>query len=362
MVVISANRCQGLCFLCAVIFAASMFAKAACAAPASTAPGATGDNPPAAAHIEAEESLRSLPNGVELALYHRSLSPPPKNSRSKVVLLLPPISIPGAAAFDVQGYSLMNDLAARGLDVWALDYRGFGHSSAAPSMSDARGKPMPALRLESSVADVKEAIDTVLASTQARDLALVGYGYGGLVAGATADRYPAKISRLVLIGAAFAFNLPKDAIAARSETINGRLPAVQEIDWENSTLKQWQEMMGGRPLADVDAIKNAEAAFYAGNYTADEAGKRKVRRPAGPLLDLAGAWTNHPAFNAGQIHVATLILRGEFDPLAQPDLAAKLTGTKIVRDVVVKNTTHWLLYEHGRDQVIAETSRFLGGN
>ena len=120
-------------------------------------------------------------------------------------------------------------------------------------------------------------------------------------------------------------------------------------------------MMGGRELADEGAIEAARQAFYDTDYTTGDKAHPKVRRPTGPLFDMYRVWSNRPAFNPSRIHVSTLILRGEFDPFAQPNLGATLTGAKIVREVVIKNATHWMLYEKAHDQVLSETARFLGG-
>jgi pimeloyl-ACP methyl ester carboxylesterase len=185
----------------------------------------------------------------------------------------------------------------------------------------------------------------------------------------TAETYPNKVSRLVLYGAAFAFNvskegahLGKELIESKPGALDTRLPAYQEIDWEHTTLNEWQEMMGDRNLADKEAIAAVATAFYTTDYSIDSKGQRKVRRPTGPLLDMYRVWSNRPAFNAAKIHVPTLVVRGDLDLLAEPTLAARLTGTKIVREVVIKNATHWMLYEKSRDQLLTETSRFLGGS
>ncbi len=352
---------------------AALCVAALLSACATRAPPPPPPPPPAAPaqapKIEAEESLRSLPSGADLALHRRVLTPTPAGAREKVVLLLHPLGIPGAAAFDVKGYSLMDYLADRGFDVWAVDLRGFGRSSGAPVVIGDNRQPAPTPRLEDALADAREAIDSVLSSTHARELALLGYGYGGLVAGMAAERYPDKISRLVLYGTAFSFpvgklgsQLAKQPVESKPGTLDTHVAAYQEIDWEGTTLKEWQAMMGDKPLADKAAIDAVAAAFYDTDYVGDIDGRHRVRRPTGPLLDMYRIYSNRPAFNAGRIKSPTLVLRGDLDPLAEPNLTRKLTGTKIVREIVVKDATHWMLYEKSRQQVLDETARFLGAD
>jgi pimeloyl-ACP methyl ester carboxylesterase len=327
------------------------------------------DHPATAAPVATpvpEVSARSLATGGNLSLHRRVAKPLAAGAANRVVLLLHPLDIPCAEAFDVKGYSLLDYLAERGFDVWATDYRGFGRSSAAPEVFDSKRQRVPTPRLEDTLADVKEAIDTVLLSTGASSLSLIGYGYGGLVAGAVAEQMPDKVSRLVLYGTAFAFKigkagsqLAKQPLESKPGVLNPKLPDEQSIDWESSTLAAWQKMMAGKSLAEPQAIKAVGAAFYATDYLAEENGHRIVLRPSGPILDMYRVWSNKLLFNPARIKVPTLIVRGDLDVYADPDLARQLSGTKIVREVVIKNATHWMLYENSHDQVFAETDRFL---
>jgi pimeloyl-ACP methyl ester carboxylesterase len=359
---------------CLAIVAVLALALAGCVsnppAETKTVPAsAIGPAEASPAAIPAREiSTRALADGGSLALHRVVLRPAAAGIESRVVLLLHPIDIPGAAAFKVKGYSLMDYLADRGYDVWAVDYRGFGRSSAASEEFDSKRQRVPTPRLDDALDDVREAIAAVLSSTGASSLSLVGYGYGGIVAGATAEKMPDKVSRLVLYGTSFAFKIGKVGtqlgklpLESKPGVLNAKLPIEQSVDWENATLAQWQKMMAGKPLAESEAFAAAAEAFYATDYLDPANDRRTVRRPTGPLLDMYRAWSNKPLFNAGKIKVPTLIVRGELDAYADPDLSKQLTGSKIVREVVVKNATHWMLYEKAHDQVFAETDRFLAG-
>ncbi len=321
-----------------------------------------------AATLAREISTRSLASGGSLALHRVVLRPATASIEARVVLLLHPIDIPGAEAFKVKGYSLMDYLADRGYDVWAVDYRGYGRSSSAPEEFDSKHQRVPTPRLDDALDDAREAIAAVLSSTGASSLSLVGYGYGGIVAGATAEKMPDEVSRLVLYGTSFAFKigkagaqLAKQPLESKPGVLNTKLPIEQSIDWENSTLALWEKMMAGRPLAESEAIAAVAEAFYATDYLDPTNDRRTLRRPTGPLLDMYRVWSNKPLFNVGKIKVPTLSVRGDLDVYADPELSKQLTGSKIVREVVVRNATHWMLYEKAHDQVFAETDRFLAG-
>jgi pimeloyl-ACP methyl ester carboxylesterase len=347
--------------------AVALLLLTACVTNPTTLP-ATAESVQPPVHVASEVSARTLPGGGNLSLHRRVAKPLAAGAANRVVLLLHPLDIPNAEAFNVSGYSLIDYLAARGYDVWATEYRGFGRSSPAPEAFDAKRQRLPTPRLEDTVSDVREAIDTVLSTTGAGTLELVGYGYGGLVAGAVAEQVPDKLSRLVLYGTAFAFKigkggaqLAKQPLESKPGVLNPKLADEQVIDWESSTLAAWQKMMAGKPLAEPQAIEAVAAAFHATDYVDTANGQHTVRRPIGPALDMYRVWSNKPLFNAGKIRVPTLIVRGDLDLYADPDLSRQLSGTKIVREIVVKDATHWMLYEKSHEQVFAETDRFLSG-
>jgi pimeloyl-ACP methyl ester carboxylesterase len=358
---------------CFVVAAVAGFVLAGCAT--QPLPKASGSSPePAVAEAPVTEpatevSARSLSSGGNLSLHRRVVKPLAAGAANRVVLLLHPLDIPGAEAFNVAGYSLMDYLAEQRFDVWATDYRGFGRSSAAPEVFDGKRQRVPTPRLEDTLGDVREAVDTILLSTGATSLSLIGYGYGGLVAGAASEQMPDKVSRLVLYGTAFAFKigkagaqLAKQPLESKPGVLNPKIADEQAIYWEGSTLAAWQKMMAGKPLAEPQAIEAVAAAFRATDYLDATNVRPTVRRPTAPLLDMYRVWSNKPLFNAARIKVPTLIIRGELDFYADPDLARQLTGTKIVREIIIKDATHWMLYEKSHEQVFAETSRFLGGH
>ncbi len=79
-------------------------------------------------------------------------------------------------------------LVAAGRRVWAADLPGFGDSDAAPGGEDADSMPEP---LEAGLAQIfgNTSVD------------LVGFSFGGLVAGLLAAAYPTRARKVVLVGA-----------------------------------------------------------------------------------------------------------------------------------------------------------------
>ena len=76
--------------------------------------------------------------GLQLGLRHASATTLATAPSRPVVLILHGAGAPVAANpdFALGGRSLMSSLAESGLDVWALDYYGFGESDRYPEMRD----------------------------------------------------------------------------------------------------------------------------------------------------------------------------------------------------------------------------------
>ena len=175
---------------------------------------------------------------------------------------------------------------------WVLvpDLPGFGDSSLPPHGTDADAVPGPLeLGLQGLLGD--EACD------------LVGFSFGGMVAGFIAEKFPARVARLVLVGAPGLGIAPEKAIrlrawrhladaAQRDEVHRGNLSALMLLHPESITetalslhvANVLRDRMKGRSLsrtdvlalslvqvkAPVHAIYGAEDALYRGKMEALE--------------------------------------------------------------------------------------------
>jgi hypothetical protein len=99
-----------------------------------------------------EETLHILGpiKGLKLGLRHASVTTPATPYPRPVVLILHGAGAPvaGNPDFALGGHSLMTSLAEMGLDVWALDYYGFGESDRYPEMSESADTHPPLERAE----------------------------------------------------------------------------------------------------------------------------------------------------------------------------------------------------------------------
>ncbi len=156
--------------------------------PAREAAGTPGST---ASRITGEEHY-ALRDGLRIYLWEKhgaGLTASAGNSR--VVLLVHGSTWSGRPDFDLQirGYSLMDFLAAKGFDVWAIDIHGYGHSDATDKdWSD----------VHSAAADIAAAVDYITRRRGVDKVDLLGWSMGTLRAGMYAMERPDKVAKLIL--------------------------------------------------------------------------------------------------------------------------------------------------------------------
>ena len=297
-------------------------------------------------------------SGIMIHLIHKSPISHSSFIDGDVVLMLHPYGVPTADAFDVVSLSWMEDLVARGFDVWAMDFRGFGGSSRPEGLA-------PVVRATDAVRDVGAVLDYIATKRNVHHISLIGWSWGGVVAPMTAIDRPDRVGRLVMVGAMHAFPLPFMTKPlddpAHPGQINPGLPAYQTIE-PAKALGHWRMMLTG--IEDIVAeatIHRIEDVIMASDRAAAMRQPAAIQRPMGPLVDLYAIWNDHPIYDAAAVRVPTLIVRGDHDVFADAGLAAKLTGAPELREVVVPRATHWLPYEAPRAMLFDNTARFFRG-
>jgi 2-hydroxy-6-oxonona-2,4-dienedioate hydrolase len=202
-------------------------------------------------------------------------------------------------------------LAASGRWVLVPDLPGFGDSAAPLRGTDADALPEP---VERGLA--------MLVGDAACDL--VGFSFGGMVAGFLAERFPARAARVVLVGAPGLGVAPEKAIrlrawrhladAAERDAIHRhnlaalmlyREEAIDELALRLHIANVLRDRMKGRSLARTDALAQSlgrvqcpvwaiygrEDALYRGKLDALEAALARAAHFRGlALVDGAGHW------------------------------------------------------------------------
>jgi pimeloyl-ACP methyl ester carboxylesterase len=226
----------------------------------------------------------------------------------------------------------MDDLAANGYAVYALDMRGYG---ATPR--DSSGWLTP----DRAAADVSVVLDWIAQQHDVRSTAgdsrpvLLGYSRGSTIAILAAQRHPEKLGALIL----YAF--PVDIDSLRPPAADPASPSRIRNTREGAA----EDFL--TPAAVTSAVREAyvAAAIAADPVTAD--------------------WAKLYQFNAmdpAALHLPTLLIEGSRDPLAagtgHSRLFARL-GTEDRSWVILPNADHAAHVENAHDAFIHAITSFL---
>ena len=270
------RRIRRSCVLLLVALAAQLHASAAGSATSPTLPAET----PVLAvdHVVPHVSTVPANAGEAVNLHLRERVRPGAHGRAlhqadPAVLFVPGSATPVVPAYDLAfaDYSWMARLARAGLDAFALDPTGYGHSPR-PEMDDPcntnpaqqgllvpnpLAAPCPLsypFRLATTASEQDEldaAVDYIRALRGVDRVSLVGWSLGGHRAGLYAAQHPDKVDRLVLLAPNYVRTSPSNppatlpqpgfpmALRTRSEQVNwagvscdGQVdPAVRDPLW-----------------------------------------------------------------------------------------------------------------------------------
>jgi len=289
--------------------------------------------------------------------------------------------VPGIASFDldVSGGSLAADLAEAGLAVYIVDLRGYGASTRPLAMSEPRAPGAPLVRSGAAVQDLAAAVDAILARTDSRQVAILGWATGGHWAGQYASLHPGKVSKLVFYNTLYGYTAEHPFIGRGSRLARpddpGRFDTARFMNYRlnpaDSLLRGWDRSI---PIEDKSVWRDplvARAyvdAALASDPTAADRTPPSFRAPSGALADSFLLATGATLWDARLITADALIIRSGNDFWSRPEDVAKLqthlalreTGT--VRSVELPEATHFVHLDrpqHGRRAFLAAVVDFL---
>jgi pimeloyl-ACP methyl ester carboxylesterase len=157
-----------------------------------------------------------------------------KTGNGRVVLFVHGSGTPSEVGFDVpyEDYSWMAYLAKAGFDTFAVDLTGYGRSTRPLAMNDAcnfrkdqQGRFVPGRiaapcepsfqgpmsTMGSDFDDIDAVVEYLRNMRGVDSVAMVGWSQGGPRTGGYAAKYPAKVSRLVVLAPAYARDIPETA-------------------------------------------------------------------------------------------------------------------------------------------------------
>jgi len=294
--------------------------------------------------------------GLKLALSH--IAPSASINDAPIVLILHGTNVPqsGNAAYPFGGQSMMAALAQRGLDVWGLDFYGFGASDRFPEMAEPASTHAPLNRATDAAGQVAAAVDFIRRRTGAQQVMLIGDSQGSLAAGIYTSRNPTTISRLVLFGPITPFSG-----GATPQVLPAyRLVTPQDL-WGRFTA--WSDQAGPPSAIDPSMYEAWAKTYLDSDPTSRTRTPPSVRVPNGPAADGVDLASARFPYDPSSIRAETLIVMGESDqvttlPGAQW-LLASLRNAPHRRLIVLGHASHTVQYEAERFQLYDVLADFL---
>lgn len=283
-------------------------------------------------------------------------------SAGQSVLLAHGATYPSGSLFDVRldGLSFMDHLALQGLDVYALDVRGYGGSTRPSAMAEPPEANEPLVRTEVGVSDLGSAVDFLLSRNGLDRINLIGMSWGGSVAGAYASRANGKVARLALVAPQWLSGVPIPIDPGGPLGAYRRVPVLD-------ARTRWLSAAPEHARAELIPSGWFEAWAQASLASDPEAGSTTpptMRAVNGPILDIREYWAvGRPFYDPGAITVPVLLVHAEWDidvPIALAlDYFGQLTSARYRRWVEIGEGTHMVLLEKNRLQAYQAISQFL---
>lgn len=295
------------------------------------------------------------------------------------ILLIHGARIPGIASFDlpVPGGSLAADLAARGFNIYVIDVRGYGGSTRPAEMDAQPSAHPPLVRSNQAVRDIAAVVEWIERREHVSTVALFGWAAGAQWAGYYASLYSEKVSALILLNALYRGDAGEPVVGHGTDLEDPAQPGhysehgcgAYRWNTADSLTRSWDRNI---PIADKNQWRDPAVAqalveqSLASDPQSQSQHLAAFRSPCGALQDSFYLATGHQLWDATLITAPTLILVAERDfwsrPIDRENLVRDLVNARRVKLVTLPNATHFVHLdrpEHGRDQLLAETTAFV---
>lgn len=249
----------------------------------------------------------------------------------------------------------METLAARGHDVWALDFLGYGRSDRYPQMGTANAEGAPLGDASGATPQISSAVELIRNITSAPRVAIVAHSWGCTAAACFTAANPEIVGRFVM----FAPVVPRTGPRER---------AREQRFWDISADYQRRRFAslvpaGGSPLIEPTDLEPWLETYVASDPTSTQRMPPSARVPYGPTADIDRLWNGIALFDPGEIRVPTLIVYGEWDVTTTTEDALRLynalTHAPVRQLTLLDRGTHVMHLERSRGRLYAAVAAFL---
>lgn len=230
---------------------------------------------------------------VDLAVYRKYVG---TSAGKPILFLVHGSSFSALPGYDLQvpgrgsQYSMMDQCALHGYDVWSMDHECYGRSSRTDKNSN----------ISEAVDDLKAALPIVERETGKASVLLYGQSSGALRAALFAQKQPNRVDRLALDAFVWTGEGSPTLIKRRERLAEWQASNVRKIDSATLQNSFTRDKPGTSESIVAETIAAAQLAY--GDTI-----------PTGTYLDMCA---NLPLVDPKEIKAPTMIMRGEHDGIA----------------------------------------------
>ena len=324
--------------------------------------------------VKQDYQLDGIDPGVKLFVRQKTAQGNTRFTDDNIVVFVHGATAPSVCDFDLgfKDYSWADWMVDKGYVVYLFDKRNYGYSSREKAMDEPAANNRPVSRSYLVIRDIGAVVDHIRKKHGVGKVTLIGWSWGAMTAGYYASLNSEKVRKLVMYAPAYAYAQHTN-LGAGSGLQNKREPAnfnyalgAYRLASLAANTARWD---GEIPVADKSQYREpgVAEAFWAECMASDPTSNTRtppsLRAPNGVLEDTFMQATGRRIWNASSIYVPTLVIAGEFDTWSFPEdregLMRDLTNAPSKRSVLIKDATHFVLFEKQRMLFFGEVLKFL---
>jgi pimeloyl-ACP methyl ester carboxylesterase len=222
------------------------------------------------------------------------------------------------------------------------------------------------------IRDLGAVVEHVKSKHKVAKVTLVGWSWGAMTAGYYASLRSENVRKLVLYAPAYSFPLHTN-LGPGSGLQNKRKPyefnyglGAYRLASTAANTARWD---GEIPVQDKSQYRDpaVPAAFWDACMATDPTSASRnppaLRAPNGVLEDTFMQETGRPIWNASSIYTPVLVIAGEYDTWSYPEdregLMRDLSNAPVKKSVLIRDATHFVLFEKARFEFFGEILKFL---
>lgn len=324
--------------------------------------------------VKQDYHIDGVDPGVKIFVRSKMAAGNTRFADDNVVLFVHGATAPSTCDFDLgfKDYSWADWMIERGYAVYMFDKRNYGYSSREKTMDEPPAANKPVSRSYLVIRDLSAVVDHIRAKHKVGKVTLIGWSWGAMTAGYYSSLHSEKVRKLVMYAPAYALPLHTN-LGPGSGLQNKRKPfefnyglGAYRLASTAANTARWD---GEIPVQDKAQYRDpgVPAAFWDACMATDPTSQSRnppaLRAPNGVLEDTFMQATGRRIWNASSIYVPVLVIAGEYDTWSFPEdregLMRDLTNAPSKKSVLIKDSTHFVLFEKPRFEFFNEILKFL---